>query len=103
MLGKLSWSAIPIDQPIPLIAAGVVLVVILAVLAWVTLKGYMPYLLREWITSVDHKRIDIMYIRLAMVMLLGGRCDARMIRVQDAIAYQSSGYLPPAHFNQVLS
>jgi len=103
MLGKLSWSAIPIDQPIPLIAAGVVLVVILAVLAWVTLKGYMPYLWREWITSVDHKRIGIMYILLAMVMLLRGGSDALMIRVQQAIAYQSSGYLPPEHFNQIFS
>jgi len=103
MLGKLSWSAIPIDQPIPLIAAGVVLVVILAVLAWVTLKGYMPYLWREWITSVDHKRIGIMYILLAMVMLLRGGSDALMIRVQQAIAYQSNGYLPPEHFNQIFS
>jgi cytochrome o ubiquinol oxidase subunit 1 len=103
MLGKLSWSAIPIDQPIPLIAAGVVLVVILAVLAWVTLKGHMPYLWREWITSVDHKRIGIMYILLAMVMLLRGGSDALMIRVQQAIAYQSNGYLPPEHFNQIFS
>jgi len=103
MLGKLSWSAIPIDQPIPLIAAGVVLVVILAVLAWVMLKGYMPYLWREWITSVDHKRIGIMYILLAMVMLLRGGSDALMIRVQQAIAYQSNGYLPPEHFNQIFS
>ena len=103
MFGKLSWSAIPIDQPIPLIAAGVVLVVILAVLAWVTLKGYMPYLWREWITSVDHKRIGIMYILLAMVMLLRGGSDALMIRVQQAIAYQSNGYLPPEHFNQIFS
>src|SRR5947209_3986882 len=103
MLGKLGWSAIPIDQPIPLIAAGVVVVVILAVLAWVTLRGYMPYLWREWITSVDHKRIGIMYILLAMVMLLRGGSDALMIRVQQAIAYQSNGYLPPEHFNQIFS
>src|SRR5437588_219558 len=103
MLGKLGWSAIPIDQPIPLIAAGVVLVVILAVLAWVTLKGYMPYLWREWITSVDHKRIGIMYILLAMVMLLRGFSDAIMMRAQQAIAYHSNGYLPPEHFNQIFS
>src|SRR2546421_2945110 len=103
MLGKLSWSAIPIDQPIPLIAAGVVLVVILAVLAWVTLKGYMPYLWREWITSVDHKRIGIMYTLLALVMLLRGGTDALMMRAQQAIAYHSDGYLPPEHYNQIFS
>src|SRR4051794_32021261 len=103
MLGKLSWSAIPIDQPIPLIAAGVGVVVILAVLASGTLKGHLPYLWSEWITSVDHKRIGIMYILLAMVMLLRGGSDALMIRAQQAIAYHSDGYLPPEHFNQIFS
>src|SRR3954463_10708429 len=103
MLGKLSWSAIPVDQPIPLIAAGVVLVVILGVLAWAALKGYMPYLWQEWITSVDHKRIGIMYILLALVMLLRGGSDALMMRAQQAIAYHSGGYLPPKPSNQKFS
>src|SRR3954451_19016600 len=103
MLGKLSWSAIPIDQPIPLIAAGVVLLVIIAVIAWAVLKGYLPYLWREWITSVDHKRIGVMYVLLATVMLLRGGSDAIMMRAQQAIAYHSNGYLPPEHFNQIFS
>jgi cytochrome o ubiquinol oxidase subunit I len=103
MFGKLSWSAIPTDQPIPLIAAGVVLLVVIAILAWATLKGYMPYLWREWITSVDHKRIGIMYTLLALVMLLRGGTDALMIRAQQAISYHSDGYLPPEHFNQIFS
>jgi cytochrome o ubiquinol oxidase subunit 1 len=103
MLGKLNWSAIPIDQPIPLIAAGVVLAAILAVLAWATLKGYMPYLWHEWITSVDHKRIGIMYTLLATVMLLRGGSDALLMRTQQAVAYQSQGYLPPEHYNQIFS
>ena len=103
MLGKLSWSAIPIDQPIPLMAAGLVLVAIIAVLAWAALKGYMPYLWHEWITSVDHKRIGVMYVLLAMVMLLRGGSDAIMMRLQQAIAYHSQGYLPPEHFNQIFS
>ena len=54
MLGKLTWAAIPFDQPIPLVAGGVVLVAILAVLVWVVVKGHLPYLWEEWITSVDH-------------------------------------------------
>ncbi len=49
-----------------------VLVAILAVLAWVVVKGHLPYLWREWITSVDHKRIGVMYTLLALVMLLRG-------------------------------
>ena len=103
MLGKLSWEAIPFNQPIPLFAAALVGVVIIGILAWVTLKGWLPYLWREWITSVDHKRIGIMYILLAMVMLLRGFADAIMMRSQQALAFQSQGYLPPEHYNQIFS
>jgi cytochrome o ubiquinol oxidase subunit 1 len=103
MLGKLSWAAIPLDQPIPMIASGVVGLVIIGVLAWVTFKGWLPYLSREWITSVDHKRIGIMYILLAMVMLLRGFSDAIMMRLQQALAFRSPGYLPPEHYDQIFS
>ena len=103
MLGKLSWEAIPFDEPIPLVAAGVVGLVLIGVLAWVTLKGWLPYLWREWITSVNHKRIGIMYILLAMVMLLRGFSDAIMMRSQQALAFQSPGYLPPEHYDQIFS
>jgi cytochrome o ubiquinol oxidase subunit 1 len=103
MLGKLTWSAIPFDQPIPLAAGGVVLVVILAVLAWIVLAGHLPYLWREWITSVDHKRIGVMYTLLACVMLLRGFSDAIMMRAQQAVAFHSNGFLPPEHYNQIFS
>ena len=53
MLGKLTWAAIPFDQPIPMIASGVVALSILAVLAWVVIRGHLPYLWREWITSAS--------------------------------------------------
>ena len=103
MLGKLTWEAIPFNQPIPLFTAALVGVGIICVFAWVTLKGWMPYLWREWITSVDHKRIGIMYVLLAMVMLLRGFADAIMMRSQQALAFQSEGYLPPEHYNQIFS
>ncbi|HLG83721.1 MAG TPA: cytochrome o ubiquinol oxidase subunit I [Bradyrhizobium sp.] len=103
MLGKLSWAAIPFDQPIPLVVGAVVLVAILAVLAWVVIAGHLPYLWREWITSVDHKRIGVMYCLLAMVMLLRGGSDAIMMRSQQALAFHSQGYLPPEHYNQIFS
>jgi cytochrome o ubiquinol oxidase subunit 1 len=103
MLGKLSWAVIPFDQPIPLVAGAVVLVVILAVLVWVVVKGHLPYLWEEWLTSVDHKRIGVMYTLLAMVMLLRGFSDAIMMRTQQAIAFQSPGFLPPEHYNQIFS
>ena len=103
MLGKLSWAAIPFDQPIPLLAGAVVLIGILAVLVWVVVKGHLPYLWHEWITSVDHKRIGVMYTLLAMVMLLRGFSDAIMMRMQQALAFHSNGFLPPEHYNQIFS
>ena len=83
MLGKLTWAAIPFDEPIPLFASAVTLIVIAGVLVYVTLKGWVPYLWREWITSVDHKRIGVMYIFLASVMLLRGFIDAIMMRARS--------------------
>jgi cytochrome o ubiquinol oxidase subunit I len=103
MLGKLNSNAIPWDQPIPLVAALVVALALLAALAWAMLKGHLPYLWHEWITSVDHKRIGVMYIVLAMLMLLRGFIDAIMMRSQQAVAFHAAGYLPPEHYNQVFS
>src|SRR3978361_1378425 len=100
MLGKLSWGAIPFDQPIPLIASSLVAFGILVVLGWITIKGYIPYLWREWITSVDHKRIGVMYTLLAMVMLLRGFVDAIMMRLQQSMAYHAPSFPPPAHYAQ---
>ena len=82
----------------------VVLLAIIAVLGWVTFKGYVPYLWREWITSTDHKRIGVMYVVLAIVMLVRGFIDAIMMRAQQAVAVgQSQGYLPPEHYDQIFS
>ncbi|MDD5462508.1 MAG: cytochrome o ubiquinol oxidase subunit I [Methylococcales bacterium] len=103
MLGKLNWNAIPFDQPIPLAAGILVFLVLLGVLAFITVKGYIPYLWREWITSVDHKRIGIMYCLLALVMLLRGFIDALMMRSQQALAFHAPGYLPPEHYDQIFS
>src|SRR3984893_13402405 len=103
MLGKLTWQAIPFDQPIPLYSAAAVGAMVLAVLMWVVVKGHVPYLWREWITSVDHKRIGVMYCVLALLMLLRGFIDALMMRSQQALAFHAAGYLPPEHYNQIFS
>ena len=79
--GKLNWSAIPIHSPLPIIASVVVAVVLLAVLGWIVVRGHFPYLWREWLTSVDHKRVGVMYVVLALVMLLRGFSDAAMMRI----------------------
>jgi len=57
ILGKLSWSAIPIHEPEAMAASGLMILGIGGVLLWITARGHWPYLWREWLTSVDHKRI----------------------------------------------
>ena len=104
LLGKLSWAAIPLHEPI-LIAtfAGVVLggLVVLGLLTRFKLWG--P-LWRDWITSIDHKKIGIMYMVLGLVMLLRGFADALMMRAQQAMAFGDSvGFLPPHHYDQIFT
>jgi cytochrome o ubiquinol oxidase subunit I len=104
MFGKLTWAAIPLNEPIPLATVCVLVVGIVGVLALVTWKGWWPYLWREWITSTDHKRIGVMYVILALVMLLRGFADAIMMRSQLALAAgHAAGYLPPEHYDQIFS
>ena len=103
MFGRLTLQALPLDQPIPLIASLTVFGLAVAVFLFVVWKGWFPYLWREWITSVDHKRIGVMYCMLALVMLLRGFSDAIMMRTQQAIAFRSGGFLPPEHYDQVFS
>src|SRR5471030_1859047 len=75
-----------------------------AILGWITFKRYWPYLWGEWITSVDHKRIGVMYIALALIMLLRGFADAIMMRTQQAVAAGGAqGFLPPEHYDQIFS
>jgi cytochrome o ubiquinol oxidase subunit 1 len=104
LLGKFDWNAIPFDQPIIMGASALMVLAVATILGWITLRGYWLYLWREWITSVDHKRIGVMYILLAMVMLLRGFTDAIMMRAQQAVAAGGAeGYLPPEHFDQIFS
>jgi cytochrome o ubiquinol oxidase subunit 1 len=104
MFGKLSLSAIPFDNPIIMGAVGGSILLAVVILALITYFRKWTYLWREWLTSLDHKRIGIMYIILAMVMLLRGFSDAILMRSQQALAAgMSHGYLPPGHFDQIFS
>ena len=62
-----------------------IIVVSLAIIVGLTYFKKWGYLWREWLTTVDHKRIGIMYIAAALIMLLRGRVDALMLRVQLAV------------------
>ena len=104
MLGRLTWAAIPFDQPIVMVTSGVVGAMLAAIILLVTVKGWWPYLWREWLTSVDHKRIGVMYMILGLVMLVRGFSDAIMMRSQQALAVAgAAGFLPPEHYDQIFS
>ncbi|MBN3751851.1 cytochrome o ubiquinol oxidase subunit I [Paraburkholderia sp. Tr-20389] len=104
MFGKLTLDAIPYHEPIIMGTLGVVILGGLALLGAITYVGKWSYLWKEWITSVDHKRIGVMYIILALVMLLRGFADAIMMRAQQAIAFgDAAGYLPPHHYDQIFT
>jgi cytochrome o ubiquinol oxidase subunit I len=104
MMGKLTPDALPLHQPIIMGAVGFMILCGLAVAALITYFGFWRELWSEWLTSVDHKKIGIMYIILAMVMLLRGFSDALMMRTQQALASTGgAGYLPPEHFDQVFT
>src|SRR5512138_1556171 len=104
LFGRLTWDAIPFDEPIPLITSLVVLAAVAAIAIWVWRKGWWPYLWSEYIQSTDHKHIGIMYIVLGLLMLVRGFADAIMMRAQQSMAIGASqGYLPPEHYNQIFS
>ena len=103
LLGRLDWNAIPQD---PIVWATFVVVAIGGLgLLWMLHKYRLwSYLWTEWFTSVDHKKIGIMYVVLALVMFVRGFADAIMMRLQQAIAFNGSeGYLNAHHYDQVFS
>ena len=104
ILGKLSLEALPLHEPILVVTfIGVVLGGI-AVLGLITKFRLWGYLWTEWFTTVDHKRIGIMYMILGLIMFLRGFADAIMMRLQQAMAFGGSeGYLTPHHYDQVFT
>ena len=104
MLGKLTLDAVPYHEPIIMVTVAAIIVGGLAVLALLTYFGKWKWLWSEWLTSVDHKKIGIMYIIVAMVMLLRGFADAIMMRSQQALASAGeAGFLPPHHYDQIFT
>jgi cytochrome o ubiquinol oxidase subunit I len=103
VLGRLNFSALPLYSGIALGGALMTVFGALAVAGSITWYGKWAYLWRNWLVSVDHKKIGIMYITLALIMLLRGFVDAIMMRTQQAVALNSQGYLPPGHFDQIFS
>jgi cytochrome o ubiquinol oxidase subunit 1 len=104
MLGKLTIDALPFYSWVAMSGALVTVGGALMAVAGITWWGLWRPFWSEWLTSVDHKRIGIMYVVVALIMLLRGFTDAIMMRAQQAVAAgDAQGYLPPEHFDQVFS
>ena len=104
ILGKLSRDAVLLDTPIIMGAIVFMAVFFVGVLLAITFTKKWTYIWNEWVTSVDHKKIGIMYVLLAGVMLLRGFSDVVLMRSQQAIAAGTNiGYLPPEHYDQIFT
>ncbi|MBU0862040.1 MAG: cbb3-type cytochrome c oxidase subunit I, partial [Alphaproteobacteria bacterium] len=102
--GKLSWDIFPFYDPLILGTFIVTILLGVSVVGFVTYKRLWGYLWTEWFTSVDHKKIGIMYMILATVMLIRGFSDAILMRIHQALA--SAGileFLPAYHYDQVFT
>jgi cytochrome o ubiquinol oxidase subunit 1 len=104
LLGRLSWEAIPYHEPILLATFAMVALGGAAVLGALTKFRLWGPLWRDWVTSIDHKKIGIMYVIFGLVMLLRGFADALMMRAQQAMAFgDNAGFLPPHHYDQIFT
>jgi cytochrome o ubiquinol oxidase subunit 1 len=104
IFGRLTWESFPYHEPILVGTFAVVVLLGLGIVAAITKFKLWGWLWRDWLTSVDHKKIGVMYIILGVIMLLRGFSDALMMRAQQAIAFgDNQGYLPAHHFDQVFT
>ncbi len=104
ILGKLDWNAIPVNELPAMLAGGVMVGGFIALVLLITFLKKWTWLWTEWITTVDHKKIGVMYIIVAIVMLLRGFGDALLMRTQQAISVGANqGFLPPHHYDQIFT
>jgi len=104
IFGRLTLDSLPLHEPIVVYTFVAVALGALALLGAVTYYKLWGYLWHEWFTSIDHKKIGIMYMILGFVMLLRGFSDAIMMRGQQALSFgDSHGYLPPEHYDQIFT
>jgi cytochrome o ubiquinol oxidase subunit 1 len=100
----LNWESLPFHEPILVATFAVVVIGGLGVLGLITRYKLWGYLWKEWFTTVDHKKIGIMYMILGLIMFLRGFADAVMMRLQQAMAFGGSeGYLNAHHYDQIFT
>ncbi len=104
IFGRLTLDWIPYHEPILVGTFSAIVLGGIAVLALMTYFKLWAPLWNDWVTSVDHKKIGIMYMILGFIMMVRGFADALMMRAQQAMAAGGSeGYLPPHHYDQVFT
>lgn len=104
IFGNLTPAAVPIHTPI-IMGAGVFMALIVLISAgFITYYKKWTWIWKDWLMSVDHKKIGIMYLILALLMLIRGFTDAIMMRAQQAISVGTNmGFLPPEHYDQIFT
>lgn len=103
MWGRLSWQELW-HGPVTLGGQISIVLSLLAVIAGLTYFKKWRWLYRDWLTTTDHKKIGVMYILVAVLMLLRGIADAAMMRAQQALSSGNSpGFLSADQFQQVFS
>jgi cytochrome o ubiquinol oxidase subunit 1 len=103
MMGRLSFDALPQDLITQVGAVGMVLGGLGVVAALFYFKKW-TWLWKNWLTTVDAKKIGVIYIIVAIIMLLRGVADALMIRAQQALASgDNAGIVSSDTFQQVFS
>ncbi|QXZ11088.1 cytochrome o ubiquinol oxidase subunit I [Comamonas sp. Y33R10-2] len=105
LLGRITWDQIPMThEPIVLMTFIAVVLGGLVMMAGLTKFKLWAPLWNDWFTSIDHKKIGIMYMILGLVMFVRGFADAAMMRLQQAMAFGDNlGYLPPHHYDQIFT
>lgn len=72
-----------------------------AILFVLTYFKKWKWLWREWLTTVDHKRIGIMYLLAALLMMFRGGVDALLMRTQ--LALPNNRFLTAEHYDQIFT
>ncbi|WP_242098468.1 cbb3-type cytochrome c oxidase subunit I [Sphingomonas sp. CROZ-RG-20F-R02-07] len=112
LLGRFAWHDLPfvrawedpsVSEIIGAGAGALVIVGAIGLAVLLTVLGRWRWLWREWLTSVDHKKIGIMYVVIAFVMLSRALIEAVLMRLQQASAVQAPGFVTPEHFAQLFS
>ena len=104
MFGKLSLADITYNNPVVMGGVAMMLIGGLSTVLLITYFRKWSYLWHHWLTSLDHKKIGVMYIVTALIMLLRGFADAIMMRTQQVLAEGANqGFLSANHYEQIFS